>query len=241
MPPVAIPPPVTVDALLCGRVRAFGPDGEPSAIGKARVAGPLHLAATGLSGDEQGDVLHHGGTEKALHHYPPEHYAYWRGSLPQGDWQAGGFGENLSARGWHEGAVCLGDIVEWGDARLQVSQPRQPCWKLNVRFGVADMARRVQDSGRTGWYYRVLAGGEVRAGLPLRIVERPHPGWPLARVLHHLYVDPLDGEALAALAALPALAPRMRELLGRRLREGQVESWTKRLENREPPPSEPAA
>lgn len=229
MSPDTIPRPARVDVLLCGTAVTFGPNGEPSAIDKTAVAGPVCLTSTGLAGDQQGDTLHHGGTEKALHHYPAGHYVWWREALPQGRWQPGGFGENLSTHGWREDDVCIGDVIAWGNARLQVSQPRQPCWKLNVRFGVADMARRVQDSGRTGWYYRVLAGAEVAAGMPLEIIDRPHPAWPLARILHHLYADPLNRDALAALAALPVLAPKMRELAQKRLQTGAVEDWAKRL------------
>src|SRR3546814_3138455 len=71
---------------------------------------------------------------------------------------------------------------ELGTALLEVSQGRQPCWKLNDRFGVPDMVRRVQSSGRTGWYYRVLRPGTARAGDPLRLDSRPHPDWPLRRL-----------------------------------------------------------
>lgn len=229
MLPDTIPRPVDVERILCGSIRAFGPNGEPSAIDKLPVAGPVRLTTTGLATDQQGDALHHGGAGKALHHYPAEHYAYWRDAFPDRPWQPGGFGENLSTLGWDEASLCIGDVIEWGEARLQVSQPRQPCWKLNLRFGIDDMARRVQDAARTGWYYRVLAGGVVAAGMPLRVVDRTHPDWSLARVLHCLYSEPLDRDALGAISVLPELAPGMRELARLRLQTGEVENWAKRL------------
>src|SRR3546814_4948632 len=99
----------------------------------------------------------------------------------------GAFGENISTRGLDEDNVCLGDRFELGTALLEVSQGRQPCWKLNDRFGVPDMVRRVQSSGRTGWYYRVLRPGTARAGDPPRLDSRPHPDWPLRRLNRLLF------------------------------------------------------
>lgn len=226
-------PPVAATRLLVGRVRPFGPNGEPSAIDKHCVATPLRLTMTGFVGDEQGDSRHHGGPDKAIHHYPEEHYAAWRhelAQLPAECFRSGAFGENIGTVGLTEENVCIGDLFRLGGALLQVSQARQPCWKLNVRFGYPNMARRVQACARTGWYYRVLEGGEVAPGAELRWVERPCPDWPLARLLHHLYVEPLHCDALATLAALDVLPASWRELAARRLASGRVEDWSRRLE-----------
>jgi MOSC domain-containing protein YiiM len=241
------PPQPAAAHLLSGRARPFGPNGEPSAIDKHCVAAPLRLTAAGLAGDEQADRRHHGGVDKALHHYPAEHYAYWRDASPQVDparFRVGGFGENVSTLGLAERNVCTGDVFRLGGALIQVSQARQPCWKLDVRFGVANLARRVQDSARTGWYYRVLAAGVVAPGDALALVDRPHPEWPLARLLHHLYADPLNAEALRAIAALAALSPGWRQLAEHRLHTGRIEDWTRRLTTpatgaRERPPVPP--
>ena len=214
-----------------GRSESFGPDGQASAIRKQAVNTRIALDSLGLAGDQQGDPLHHGGTDKALHHYPGEHYASWREELAAraSEFEVGGFGENISTLGLIEADVCVGDVFRLGSATIQVSQVRQPCWKLNLRFGVADMARRVQDNGRTGWYYRVLQAGEIGAGDTLRRIERPHPDWPLTRLLAVLYRDCLDRDALAALAGLDALASNCRELGARRLATGAVENWLGRL------------
>lgn len=218
--------------LRVGRARAFGPNGEPSAIDKQPVTTPLCLAPDGLAGDEQGDRRHHGGPEKALHHYAAEHYATWRLELrqrPASRLHPGAFGENVSTLGLTEANVCVGDVFRLGSATVQVSQARQPCWKLNLRFGLPDMAAHVQHSGRTGWYYRVLEAGAVAPGDAFTLIERPCPDWPLARVLHFFFVEPLDRAALEAIAALNALSPSWRELAARRLASNQVESWSGRL------------
>lgn len=218
--------------LRVGRAHAFGPNGEPSAIDKQAVATPLWLGPHGLAGDEQGDPRHHGGPEKALHHYAAEHYATWRLELPQRSaacLHPGAFGENVSTLGLTEANVCIGDVFRLGGAIAQVSQARQPCWKLNLRFGLAGMAERVQHSGRTGWYYRVLEAGAVAPGDAFTLIERPCPDWPLARVLHFFFVEPLDRAALEAIAALNALSPSWRDLAARRLASNQVESWSGRL------------
>ena len=228
----ANPPPVTVPRFLVGKARPFGPQGEPSAIAKHHVTAPLQLTLLGLGGDEQGDRLHHGGPDKALHHYPADHYPHWREELPQvavERWGIGTFGENLAPSGLTEEQVCIGDVFRLGPTLIQISQIRQPCWKLNVRLGVDDMAQRVQDLVRTGWYYRVLETGEVAPGMELRLIDRPHPDWSLTRLAYYLYTDTLNRNALQALADLAPLAPSLRQLAAKRLDSGGVEDWSRRL------------
>lgn len=225
---------VIVNQIRIGAVQAYGPNGEPSAIDKQLASGPVRLTEYGFSGDQQGDRRHHGGLDKAVHHYAAEHYAEWQRALPQlpaERFAPGGFGENISTQGLTEQTVCVGDVFRLGGALVQVTQARQPCWKLNLRFGDAGMARRVQTSGLTGWYYRVLQPGEVVAGDALTLLERPYPDWPLARLLHHLYLDPLNREALAAMAAIPVLPPSWRQLAEKRLASGQIEDWSRRLDS----------
>lgn len=224
------PPLAVVTAVLTGRAVDYTRPGSRSAIAKTPVAGPVRIGADGLDGDEQGDRRVHGGQDKAVHHYPFEHYARWRddlGAHPLLE-SAGAFGENLSTVGATEADLCLGDRLRLGGAELEVSQSRQPCWKLSDRFAVADMARRVQDSGRTGWYYRVLEPGQVRAGDALRLLDRPFPRWPLSRIIDVLYRGTLDRDALAEALSLP-LVPSWRALFERRLAQGRTEDWNKRL------------
>ena len=227
--PILFDTPLT--ELRTGKASPFGPRQVPSAIAKMPRHDSLFLSAEGLDGDEQGDRRHHGGPEKAIHHYAADHYLEWRREIPQAHDRLteGGFGENFVTNGWTEAEICIGDIVRVGSATLQVSQARQPCWKLNVRFGVPDMALRVQRSLRTGWYYRVLEPGRIAAGDNLRLIDRPHPGWPLLRLLSVLYVDRLDYQALEEMAQIPALAMSWRSLAQNRLTKRSVENWSKRL------------
>lgn len=226
-----------VHSLLRGCVTPLGPKAVESGIAKQPVDEPVWLGSEGLDGDEVADRRHHGGPEKALHHYAFDHYAYWRAVIdpaPSILDAPGAFGENLSTLGpsgaaMTENTVCIGDVYRIGDALVQVSQGRQPCFKLNLRFGVPDMALRLQESGRTGWYYRVLEAGYLQSGMPIELVERPRPSWPLSRITDLLYRRPLSIDDLAELASLPELAPSWRQLAGRRVETRSVESWKRRL------------
>ena len=144
-------------AVLTGEIKPLGPHITPSAIYKTARTGTVKIVETGIVGDAHGDMEYHGGPQKAVHHYALEHYAAWKAELSGRDAYfagPGSFGENFSTFGMTESNVCIGDVYRVGTALLQVSQARQPCWKLNVRFDTQDMARRLQNTGRTGWYYR---------------------------------------------------------------------------------------
>ena len=226
----------TVVAVLRGRAVPYTRPGSRSAIAKTPVQGPVHVGPLGLDGDEQGDPLVHGGPDKAVHQYAQEHCAPWRaelGALPVLA-APGAFGENIASTGMTEHTVCLGDQVRVGSVLLEVSQSRQPCWKLNDRFGLPSMARRVQDSGRTGWYYRVLQPGTLQAGDALVLVARPFPEWTLARAIGVLYHQPFDAAVLQALAVLP-LTPSWQRLVQQRLARAQLEDWGPRLNGAGPP------
>ncbi|MCA1300539.1 MOSC domain-containing protein [Stappia indica] len=223
---------VHLDHLLVGALADLGPKAVPSGIAKLPVDRPLHLGREGLDGDAQGDRKHHGGPDKAVHHYPFEHYDAWRRELGATPLLAapGAFGENLSTSGMTEATVALGDRFRLGTALIEVSQGRQPCWKLNFRHDVPDMALRVQKSGRTGWYYRVLEEGTVEAGASFTLVDRRSPDWTLHRLWHTLYVDTLNFDELAAMAALEHLPDGWRRYARRRLENRRVESWDSRLQ-----------
>ena len=221
------PAPAIVHGLFIGTLSPLGPRQVPSGIDKQPAAGPVTFTRIGLHGDRQGDMRHHGGPEKAVHHYPADHYEKWR---KEGiDAGPPAFGENITTRGITEADICIGDIFRLGCALLQVSQGRQPCWRLNARFGRPDMAARVQNSGRTGWYYRVLEEGSAQAGEMLSLRERPQPQWPLTRIIELLYARTMDIEDLRELGGLPELAPSWRELAARRIATRQVEDWERRL------------
>lgn len=230
---VALAPSITVDAVLAGKVVDYTRPGSRSAIDKQPLRGRVMIGLEGLLDDEQGDRRVHGGPDKAVHHYPHDHYAAWQAELGGHPLLAvpGAFGENFSGSGLVEADVCLGDRFAIGSVVLEVSQLRQPCWKLSDRFGVPDMARRVQATGRTGWYYRVLQAGGIEAGQALTLVERAYPQWSLTRIADVLYRRGVDAELIRELLELP-LVPSWRTLFERRLEQGLIESWSKRLEGR---------
>lgn len=220
-----------VRTVLTGRALPYTRPGSWSAIAKQPVEGPVQVHREGLAGDEQGDRRVHGGPDKAVHLYATEHYPLWRGELGARPvlGAPGAFGENLSTQGVTEADVCLGDRLRIGGALLEVSQSRQPCWKLNDRFGVPDMALRVQQTLRTGWYCRVLEPGSLQAGDAITLIARPHPDWPLLRLIELLYHRPLDRELLTQVRDLP-LVPSWRRMIETRLACGEVESWAARIE-----------
>ncbi len=182
-----------VHSIQVGRIGTLGPDLTPSAFVKTRVVGPARIERLGLLGDEQADLRVHGGPNKAVYAYPLSAYEAWRRDFPHyaGLLAPGGLGENLTIAGLDEASVCLDDIVRMGEAVLQVSQPRQPCFKLGLRFEDPRMPRAMMKNGRCGWYFRVIAPGLVDDGDAIILEARPKPLWSIAR-LHRLLAS---GEA----------------------------------------------
>lgn len=217
--------------LRIGRAKLLGASGALTAIDKRKVEGTLAVGILGLDGDEQADRKHHGGPDKAIHAYAVSHLSRWADELPAQaeSFRPGAFGENFVIDGASEADICLGDRWRIGSTLLEISQGRQPCWKLNWRFEVTDMARRVQESGRTGWYFRVLEPGVVAGGDRGTLVARPHAAWTLTRTSHLLYHDRMNRVALAELAQLPGLPDNWRRLAEARLSSGKTEDWSRRL------------
>lgn len=196
---------------------------------KTPVTGSVQLGPANLAGDGQADLENHGGPDKAVNVYCAEHYPFWEAELGIGPLLPGAFGENFTLTGLLEPGACIGDIWQVGTARLQVSQPRQPCWKLARRWQREDLAFRVQQSGRTGWYLRVLVPGAVQAGDHVELVERPHPQWTIATANEVMHQRRDDRAAAAALAACPALATGWRRKLACRAGGAGPEDTARRL------------
>lgn len=218
-----------VKAVLAGKTVPYA-HGAQSAINKQVLPERQRATELGFTNDEQGDPRFHGGIQKALHIYPNEHYPIWQQQLGERTifQSAGGFGENISSEGVTESTICLKDKIRIGSTLLEVSQGRMPCWKLNVRFDQHDMARRLQDTLRTGWYFRVLEEGDIGAGDEIILCERPYPEWPLARIMGAVFTGCLDREELTKLSELP-LVESWGKLVERRLETGEVEDWEMRL------------
>lgn len=153
-----------------------------SGIAKRPVTGEsLWLDRLNLEGDAQADLRVHGGPDKAVYAYASEHLPAWSEELGE-ELGPAAFGENLTTAGWTEDDVCIGDKWSWGDAVLEVCQPRSPCYKLAMYRRHGDMARRFTSSGRSGWYLRVLQPGRVPVAGPIT-VER-HPMGASVRLVH---------------------------------------------------------
>jgi len=220
-----------VQAICVGTPQAFLRPGTHSAILKTPVTTPVRVGVAGLDGDMQADQRLHGGPDKAVHIYPWEHYAQWQPFFrhPAARLTShGAFGENLSTTGLTELTVCFGDIWSSGGVMLEVTQPRQPCWKVNDRFGMPDLAWQMQQRMKTGFYCRVLQPGVIVAGDSMTLVQRPYPEWSLQRLLALLYHHPLDQDELNSALSLP-LVGRWRAMFERRLENAAVEDWSARL------------
>lgn len=168
-----------------------------SAIHKRPVDGPVWVGAINVAGDAQADLKNHGGPDQAVLGYSAEHYEYWRSVLPNVDWQYGGFGENFTISGQNEDNVCLGDVYAIGEARIQVTKPRAPCYKISRRYGLKALTGLVEETGFHGWYYRVLSEGEVQAGQQVKLIERPHPKINVRR-MNEVLESPEEFSDLAA-------------------------------------------
>ena len=156
----------TLISVQVGIPRKVVRDGEEVLTGifKTPVIGRLRMCTLNLEGDRQADLSVHGGRDKAVYVYPSEHYPYWKNELPGMELPWGSFGENLTTSGLLESAVCIGDRFTIGAAEVVVTQPRLPCFKLNLKFDRDDMVKRFLASRRTGFYFRVLREGEIGAG-----------------------------------------------------------------------------
>lgn len=174
-------------------------------IRKQPAAGPLHLGKLGFEHDGVGDLKHHGGDDKAVCVYSLEHYPYWEGVLGI-RLSVAAFGENLTVSDLKEEDICIGDVFELGTALLQVSQPRQPCRTLAARYGRDDLVKLVADSGRTGFYFRVLKEGIVQKGAALKLKENDPHGVTISFASHTFHHDRKNCEAIEKVLAVPALS-----------------------------------
>lgn len=221
----------TIGPVMVGRPRLFRGE-EQSAIFRHPVAGPVAIEPLGLDGDEVADKLHHGGLEMAVHHYPHDHYPFWHEFLGGHDLlrARGAFGENITTDGLTEEDICIGDRLRLGSALVEVSQGRQPCWKIDHKFQRKGITAKVVETARTGWYYRVIEPGQVEEGDALELVERAHEGWSVARVFKALFHKGTSTRELVEVASLDRLNQKWRERALERavIQEGEAHARQRR-------------
>lgn len=198
------------------RVAAWRDEGVSTGIFKTPAAGPVMARRLNLDGDRQADLTVHGGAEKAVYGYSAEHYAFWREQLGE-ELLWGAFGENLTTTGLDEATLQIGDRLGVGGAELVVTQPRLPCFKLNLRFHRPDMVRRFLASRRTGFYFAVVKEGLVAAGDPVTILARDPAGVSVADITRVYAFDKDDLATMRRIVAAPALAEGWRTYFTERL------------------------
>lgn len=176
-------------------------------IFKEPVEGSVRVGKLNLDGDRQADLTVHGGAEKAIYAYPAEHYPYWQHELPDVAFSWGRFGENLTTEGLREDTLCIGDHLQVGSAVVTVTQPRLPCYKLELRFGRDDMIKRFLRGRRYGFYFSVEQEGEVSAGSAIEFLSRD-PNRVTVPDISRLYLSKEPDHALLERAVSVSALPR---------------------------------
>lgn len=194
-------------------------------IFKEPVNSRLMLRRLNLDGDAQSDLINHGGIYKAVYVYSIENYEFWQHKLHRNSFAFGQFGENFTVRGMLEDEVHIGDVFRVGSAKVEVTQPRVPCYKLGIKMGLDEFPKMFLASGRVGFMFRVLEEGEVGAGDSLERVAVGPEKITVRAINHLLYFDPENLENARKALRIPALSPGWRGSSEKRL--GEAASQTK--------------
>jgi MOSC domain-containing protein YiiM len=194
-----------------GRIAPLGPNAVPSAFVKTLREGAVAVTPLGLQGDEQADLQAHGGPEKAVYAYAATHYPAWAKLFPATAFTSGAMGENLTLAGLEEKDICVGDVHSIGSSLLQVCQPRQPCFKFALRHGNKYLPKAMVKNGFSGWYYRVLQTGFVKAGDLLALYDRPNPDFAFTRLIEIIYHGEVTKDELQRMTEMPGLASQWRD------------------------------
>lgn len=203
---------------------------DASAIRKKTLLAPKKLTTLGIEGDEQFEKAFHGGIDRALCHYPLEHYDYWQTVFPGNPYfqQQPAFGENLSTTGLTEEQVFIGDIFQLGEAIIQVTKPRSPCYKVNEHSQTEDLSLQMQNSGRCGWLYRVIQTGMITPDASMKLLARPGL-ISVKSAIDITFNQPFDRDKILSLLSSPGLSTSLTRTLMKRLQTEKIESFTGRL------------
>ncbi|WP_372751551.1 MOSC domain-containing protein [Labilibaculum sp.] len=179
---------------------------EKTGMYKHAVDQPIVLGRDDVFDDSVVDRRYHGGSDKACYCYSEKHYEYWKNKFPNLKWDFGMFGENLTISNLDEEKLKIGDVFQIGSAKVQVTQPRQPCYKLNYRFDCDSMVRQFIDSGFSGVYIRVLEEGKIMRNDELILLNRRENSLFVKEVYKLLYEPIKDKMQLEKALSDPALA-----------------------------------
>ena len=188
-----------------------------TSIFKNPVDGKRNVSFLNIEGDEQSDLNVHGGINKAVYAYDVSHYDHWKKILPRDDWQYGMFGENLTTEGLIDDQVRIGAIYQVGIVKLQVVQPRFPCFKLNIRFGLPDMLDRFMKERRNGIYFRVVEEGDLQVNDEITLVEPSPYNVTISDYTECYYTRGSNRPVLEKLLSVPVLPERHRTVFERYL------------------------
>lgn len=179
-------------------------------IYKEPVTGPVWLGHLTLAGDGQADLTVHGGQFQAAYTYPMEHYAHWEKVLGKNNLPPGTFGENFTTSGLLENEICVGDVLRIGEAHVQVTMPRLPCFKFAHKVGHPAILKEFLHSGYSGFYHSVLQEGFVKAGDEIELLKRDPNGITIRQILGMQKLGEGDAALLNRALEMPSLPPLLR-------------------------------
>ncbi|PFT67569.1 MOSC domain-containing protein [Bacillus cereus] len=197
-------------------------------INKKQVKEPVYLSFVKFNGDGQADLVHHGGVDKAVCVYTGDHYPYWEKELNQ-DLVYGAFGENITVSGMSEEDVCIGDTFELGQAIVQVTQPRRPCFKLAKKYNIPKLPLYFQETGYTGFYFRVLKEGWVSSVDTLKRLQSDPKGVSVAFANRIMHKEKQNIEGVKRILEVNALSNSWRKSFEKRI-SGEEINTKERLE-----------
>ena len=197
-------------------------------INKKQVKEPVYLSFVKFNGDGQADLVHHGGVDKAVCVYTGDHYPYWEKELNQ-DLVYGAFGENITVSSMREEDVCIGDTFELGQAIVQVTQPRQPCFKLAKKYNIPKLPLYFQETGYTGFYFRVLKEGWVSSVDTLKRLQSDPKGVSIAFANRIMHKEKQNIEGVKRILEVNALSCSWRKSFEKRI-SGEEINTKERLE-----------
>jgi MOSC domain-containing protein YiiM len=207
---------LSVNVGLPAQVILSGKGKTRTAIHKKPIEGKVYLDSMGLAGDGVADSVRHGGWDQAICAYSSDHFSFWAKEVPK-EFVPGSFGENFTFEGLTEKDISIGDIIQVGEAELQCSQPRQPCYKLVKLMNYPPMTKRIQATGFSGFYLRVIKNGYVESGSEPKFIRKDPAGFTIDMVNTLMYLDKNNFEKIRELVQVDTLSSEWRGLFLKRL------------------------